>query len=111
MRRRGSGGLKRPPRKDVTGIRRKRRLPIGAMLAATAALMGGVAPRAQGQVMPSMECGTVQTNAHIRCTAVGVAAFTRDRRAYWSEVPVRENLSHRYVDESECHAVAEARCD
>lgn len=105
------GGLERPSHHDVTGIRRQGCIPIGAALAAVAALSGGIAPPAHAQQMPSMDCGTVQTNAHIRCTAIGVNAFTRERRAYWSEVPARENLSHRYVDESECHAIAEARCD
>lgn len=78
------------------------------LAAALLPLSGGPA---EAQALPSMACGTVQTNAHIRCTAFGAGALTRDRRAYWSDVPSRETLSARYLDESECHADAEARCD
>lgn len=81
-----------------------------ALLLAAASLPWSIGS-APAQTLPSMPCGTVQTNAHIRCTAFGAGALTRDRRAYWSEVPGRETLSARYLDESECHADAEARCD
>jgi hypothetical protein len=83
---------------------------VMALLLAAASLpwSGG---SAFAQALPSMGCGTVQTNAHIRCTAFGAGALTRDRRAYWSDVPSRETLSARYLEESECHADAEARCD
>lgn len=77
---------------------------------AAAALAAAALP-ATAQVLPSMECGVVQSNAHIRCTATGAAAFTQDRRAYWSDVPGRQSLGVRYLDESECHADLEARCD
>jgi hypothetical protein len=66
---------------------------------------------AAAQVLPSMECGRVQTNTHIRCTALGAPALVRDHRAYWSDVPSKETLAARYIDESECHAGLEARCD
>lgn len=53
----------------------------------------------------------MQSNLHIRCTAVGVPALVRDHRAYWSDVPDKVTLKERYVDESECHADVEARCE
>jgi hypothetical protein len=73
--------------------------------------MAGVALSANAQLLPSMECGRVQTNTHIRCTASGEPALIREHRAYWSDVPGKETLAARYIDESECHASLEARCD
>lgn len=78
-------------------------------LAAAAAL--AAAPSAAAQTPPSMECGRVQANMHIRCTAIGATPLSRERRAYWSDVPGKETLSERYLEESECHAGFEARCD
>jgi hypothetical protein len=63
------------------------------------------------QVLPAMDCGRVQTNTHIRCTALGEPALVRDHRAYWADVPSKETLAARYVDEAECHAGLEARCE
>lgn len=73
--------------------------------------LAGFALSAKAQVLPSMECGRVQTNTHIRCTASGEPALIREHRAFWSDVPGKETLAARYIDESECHASLEARCD
>ncbi len=78
--------------------------------AALAALPFAASP-AGAQNPPSMDCGRMQSNLHIRCTAAGVPALVRDHRAYWSDVPDKVTLKERYVDESECHADLEARCE
>ncbi|HEX8962553.1 MAG TPA: hypothetical protein VF801_06075 [Rhodocyclaceae bacterium] len=74
------------------------------------ALLFASAPAA-AQSLPLMECGRVQSNTHIRCTADGEPAFVRDHRAYWSDVPSKVTLAQRYIEESECHASLEARCE
>jgi hypothetical protein len=66
---------------------------------------------AGAQAMPVIECGKVQANAHIRCTAIGAVPFTGDQRAGWVSVPHRESFSERYLEAAECHASTEAGCD
>lgn len=59
---------------------------------------------------PAMECGKIQSNLYIRCTAYGLPAFAADHHAVWTDVPAREALVRRYAEESECHAETEATC-